>query len=137
MTRQGIDSLHGILTIGVGVGVQRQRGAERDEHPRAERLAGLEREPHGQHRQRARMSRLPRQRDARGARLDLLHTRFGVGRALGVDCDERAALEGRRAGGERVGVPVCCRGIRVIGSLRGWRVLLSPHGDGAGGEQKA
>ena len=124
-----VDGLHGVLAVGVGIGVQRQPRAERDEHTRAKRLARLEGEAHGHHGQRARMRGLPRQRDARGACLELLHARLRVRGPLRIDGDQRAVPEGGRARGEGLRVLVG-RGVRSL-------VLLSPHGDGAGRAEEA
>jgi len=70
---------------------------------------------------------LPRERDARGARLDALNAGLGVGRALGIDRDERVVLEAGRTRRECVAILVHLPGI----------VLLAVDGDGAGGEQEA
>ena len=122
---QRVHRLHGILAPRPEVGAGLDRLAEGHQHPAAERLARLEREPDRDHRQLARVLGLVGEREASGARLDALHARLGVRRALRIDRHQPALRERRLAGGERVDVALGVGGV----------VLAAVDRDGAAGQQ--
>src|SRR5207247_2087880 len=79
-----------VLSVEIEEGPQRQGLAEGDAHPASERLPRIEGEADGDRGQRLADAALPTPRlvvegDARGARLDALDARLGVGRPLRVD----------------------------------------------------
>ena len=124
---QGIHGLGRIVAVRVGMGLTAMAGPkETSTRPRNDLRASKVR-PTGTSASAPRPLRLVGEGDAGRARLDPLHPGLRVRRALGVDGDHAARVEGGVAGGE---------GVRVAIHLV--RVVLPPvHGDGSCRVQEA